>query len=389
MWCNCFISCSYYVFPQPQSTPEKDTDVLTAKAILKNSQKLILQMSWNWDFLHHLFEGTKDRIPAMSDAALKVINKYHTDHFGFDLNHGGIKIKNTVSNIIERAYHKAPISFNGLQHSIKHLSDQGRDMYREASDSLMSMRLHSILDMLAHNARGVFRYSEDKVYAFVDAAKQLLSKMKFEKTDRAIQTFSSLIKHIFRYIREVEFTIPGTDVVVHGSEIMDKLSSSMTFEYNELKFSVHQGFDLLRKTINDFIHAIAEKGQSFITYLQNENAVIASQVDAIHADIMQSSVQHIQEAKIRVAEYRDLTNLMIQEAFNALNMERVNNDTKEIITIFQSHLYGGLNEFVDLMRRTSQSTAPYIKVSKAKMDIEIPLPFIWKSFNEWPKQSMH
>lgn len=347
----------------------------------------------------------------MSDAVLKVINKYHTDHFGFDLNRGGIKLKNTVSNVIERAYHEALVSFNGLQHSMKHLSDQGRDMYREASDSLMSMRLHSILDMLANNERGVYRYSEDKVHAFVDA-KQLLSKMKFtmpgtkEKlsglemfqqarrsvsraTERAVQRFSSLMEQIFRYIREVEFTIPGTDVVVRGNEIVDNLSSSVTFEYNELKFSVHRGFDLFRKTINVFIHAIADKGQSFITYLQNENAVIASQVDAIHTAIKQTSIQHIQEAEIRVAEYRDLANLMIQEAYHALNMERVNNDTKEVISIFQSHLYGGLNEFVDLMRRTSQSTAPYIKVSETKMDIEIPLPFIWKSFSELPKQSRH
>lgn len=366
-------------------------------------------MSWNWDFLHHLLEGTKDRIPAMSDAVHKVINKYHTDHFGFDLNRGGIKLKNSVSNVIQRAYHEATMYFNGLQHSIEHLSDQGRDMYREASDSLMSMRLHSILDMLENNARRVYRYSEDKVHAFVDAAKQLLSKIKFtlpgtkEKlsglemlqlahlsvsraTDRAIQRFSSLMEQIIRYIREAEFTIPGTDVVAHGNEIMDKLSSSVTFEYNELKFS---GFDLFRKTINDFIHAIAEKGQSIITYLQNENVVMASQVDAIHTDIMQSSIQHNQRAKIRVAEYRDLTNLMIQEAYHALNMESVNNDTKEVISIFQSHLYGGLNEFVDLMRRTSQSTAPYITVSETKMDIEIPLPFIWKSFSEWPKQSRH
>lgn len=369
-------------------------------------------MSWNWDFLHHLFEGTKDRIPAMSDTVLKVINKYHMDHFGFDLNQGGIKLKNTVSNVIERAYHEAPMSFNGLQHSIKHLSDQGRDMYREASDSLMSMRFHSILDMLSNNARGVYRYSEDKIYAFVDAAKQFLRKIKFtipgtkEKlsglemlqlarrsvsraTDRAIQRFSSLMEQIFRYMRDVEFTIPGTDVIVRGNEIMDNLSSSMTFEYNKLKFSVDRGFDWFRRTINDFILAIAEKGQNFITYLQNENAVIASEVDAIHTDIMQSSIQHIQEAEMRVAEYRDLTNLMIQEAYRALNMERVNNDTKEVISIFQSHLYGGLNDFVDLMRRTSQSTAPYIKVSETKMDIEIPLPFIWKSFSEWPEQSRH
>lgn len=348
----------------------------------------------------------------MSNAVLKFINKYHTDHFGFDLNRGGMKLKNTMSNVIERAYHEVPMSFNRLQNSIKYLGDQGKDMYRKASDSLMSMRMQNIIHRLAHEAREVLKYSEDKLYAFLDAVTQFLSNTRFtmpgteEKlsslemfqlarrsvsraTDRAIQRFASLMEKICRYIREVEFTIPGTDVVVNGNEIMDKLKSSMGFAYDQLKLSVRRGLNLLHKTVNDLVQAIAEKGENFITYLQDENMEIASQVDAIHAEIMQSSKQHIEEAKICVAEYKDLTKLKIQQAYHALNRERVNNDTKEIINILQSHLYGGLNEFVDLMRRTSQSTAPYIKVSETKMDIEIPLPFLWKSFSEWPKQSRH
>ncbi|XP_045919657.1 apolipoprotein B-100 [Micropterus dolomieu] len=398
------------LFSRYLSTPEKDTDVFTGKATLRNSQKLILQTSWNWEFLHDVIEGTKDRIPAMTNALLKFINKYHTAHFGFDLNRGGMKLKNTVSNIIERVYYEVPLSFDTLQNSIEHLSDQGKDVYRKASDALMSTSVQDVINTLAHKARQILKQSKEKTYILLDAVKKFLSDTKYtvpgseEKlssmemfqrarrtvsraTDRAIQRFTSLMEKISIYIREIEFTIPGIDVVVNGNEIMDKVTSSTRSVYDQLRHSVHRGYDLLLKTVHDLFQVIAEKGENFFSYLKDENMKISSQVDTIHAEVLQSFKQHIQEAKRCVAEYKDFTKLKIQGAYNNLSREHVNNSTKEFFGILQSHLYGGLNESVSLMKRTSQSTAPYIRVSKNKMDIEIPLPFLWRSFSEWPTQS--
>ncbi|XP_078030967.1 apolipoprotein B-100 isoform X4 [Epinephelus lanceolatus] len=398
------------LFGRYLSTPERDTDIFTAKVTLRNSKKLVLQMSWNWDFLHDVIEGTKDRIPVMTDTVLKFINKYHTIHFGFDLNRGGMKLKNTVSNVIERAYHEVPLSFNTLQNSIKHVSDQVKDMYRTASDGLMSMSVQDVIDRLAHEARQVLKHIGDKIYVLLGAVTQFLSDTKFtlpeseeklsslemfqracqsvsKATDRAVQRFASLAKKTSRYIRGITFTVPGTDVVVNGNKIMDKLMSSVRSAFDQLRHSVSRGFSWLHKTFNGLLQVITENAENFITYLQDENVEIASQVDAIYAKVLQSSNQHTNEVKRYVADYKDLTKLRIQEAYNALSMVRVNNDAKEFISILQSDLYRGLNETVDLLRRTSLCTAPYIRVSSERLDFEIPLPFLWKSFSKWPMQS--
>ncbi|XP_074517715.1 apolipoprotein B-100 isoform X1 [Sebastes fasciatus] len=390
------------LFSRYPSTPETDTDVFTAKATLRNSQKLILQTSWNLDFLHDVMEGTKDRIPAMTDAVLRFINKYHSAHFGFDLNRGGLKLKNTVSNVIERAYHEAPMSFSTLQNSIEHLSDQGLEMYRNTSDSLMSVSVQGVKDKV----RQEIRRHEGKIRVLLEEAIQFLrdirvtlpgsgenlsglevfsraAKSVSRATDRAIQRIADLVEKISSYIRGVEFTIPGTDVVVSGNEIMDKSGSSMS----SIRRLVHRGFSLLDETVIQLVTMIAEKAENLITYLKAQNVEIGPQVDAIYAEVLQSSNQHTEEAKRYVAEYKDHAKLKIQEAYNALSTERVNNDAMEFLGILQSYLNGGLNETIDLMRRTSQSTAPYIRVSNKKMDFEIPLPFLWKSFSEWPTQS--
>ncbi|XP_062253526.1 apolipoprotein B-100 isoform X1 [Platichthys flesus] len=381
------------LFSRYLSTPEKDTDVFAAKATLRSSQKLILQMSWNLDFLNDAIEGTKERIPAMNNAVLKFINKYHTAHFGFDLNRGNMKLKNTVSNAIERVYNEVPISLNSLQSSIQHLGE--------------SINVKVVLDKLPHEAEQVLQRVDRHIIALLIEVKELFNATKFtvpgseEKlstlymfvhahrslsiaTDRAIQRFAHLMEKVSRYIREVEFTIPGTKVIVNVKEIIEKLEFTTRSAYDQLRESLHRGFSLLHVTVNSLFQVIVEKTKNIITYLKDEKVEIASQVDAVYGEVLKSSKHQVEKAKRQMGEYKDLTKLKIQEAYNALNMESANNNTKEFISILQSQLYGGLHEGVDLMRRASQNTAPYIRVTNKKTEIEIPLPFRWKSFSNWP-----
>ncbi|KAG7510147.1 apolipoprotein B-100 [Solea senegalensis] len=393
------------LFSRYLSTPEKDLDVFTAKATLKNSQKLILQMQWNWDFLHAVIEGTKDRIPAMNDAVLKFINKYHTAHFGFDLNRGSMKLKNTVTNVIERAYNEGPVSLNTLQSSVKHLGDKGSDMYREASDSLMSINVRDVIGSTADKVTQVLRRSEELINIWLDAVRQFLSDIKVKvpgseekisslqvfqqtrrslsrATDRASQRFASVMKEIARFVRGIKFTIPGTEVVVKGNEFMDNLTMTTASAYDQLRRTLRRGFSLLGDVVNNLFQMITERAENFITYLKDENKEIAPQVDDMYGELLQLSKHNIEEAKRLVAEYKQLTRLNIQEGYNAITKEEVNSRIVELIGILQSHLYSDLNEFVDLMRLVSESTEPYIRVTNKKADIEIPLPFRWKSFSQ-------
>ncbi|XP_034531344.1 apolipoprotein B-100 [Notolabrus celidotus] len=398
------------LFSRYLSSPEKDTDVLTAKATLKNSQKLMFQMSWNWDFLNDFIEGAKMKIPAITDAVVKFINKYHMAHFGFDVSRGGMKLKNTMSNVIERAYHEVPLSFDSLQDSITNTLDQGKEMYRKASDRLMSIDVQDFMDRLAREVKPALKHSEGKILDMLDAITEFLGKVKFpvpgseeelsglemirkarrsvtRAADRATQRFAGLLEKVSNSIREIELTIPGTGVVVNGNEIMDKLETAAKNALNQVVRLMRRGFEWLLQTVNDFMQVIAEKGDRVMNYLQKQNAEIAPDIEAFHANVLESSERRIEEAKRFVSEYKDLTKMNIQEVYSAFNMERVNTNAYEFISILQSHLHGGLNEGVDLIRQASQSTAPYLKVSNKKMEVEIPLPFLWKSFSDWPTQS--
>uniref|UniRef100_A0A3Q4MFX2 Uncharacterized protein n=1 Tax=Neolamprologus brichardi TaxID=32507 RepID=A0A3Q4MFX2_NEOBR len=377
------------------SSPDRDTDVFAAKVSLRNSQKFFVQTSWNRDFLWDVMEGTKHRVPAMTDAVFKCINKYHTSHFGFDINRGSKKLKNTLSYAIERAYDQVPVSCPTLQDWVQNFADGARDNYRKASDVLMSMTVQDAIDRLFETVKRVMKQCENNMNVLLDAALQFVNDTRFivpgserklslmeavQEARSAIQRINGLVENISTDIRKIRFTVPGSDAFVSGDEIMEKVGNIL----DQLRKGVISAINVLHLTAAGCLRVVAEKAESFLAYLQDQNSEISSKVDAIYADVRQFSEQHGEEAQRCTTEYRDLIKLKTQKALNALSMERVNDGSSRIISILQVRFYEGLEASVALMTRVSQSTAPYVRVSEQKMDIEIPLPFLWRSFSEWP-----
>lgn len=378
-------------------------------ASLRNSQKLVLQTTWNWEFFDNMIEGFKSRIPAMTDAVLKFINKYHTSHFGFNLNRGGVKLRNAISNMVEKAYGEIPAIVTTTQDLVQTLSDQGKDIYRKVLDGLMSLNVDDAGHQLVREVRVAFRHTRDRIRHLLEAVAEFFSKTKFtvpgsesmlsivemfQKAgqsssrvfDGAVQLFSSFLENIYELIRSSEFTVPGVDIIVNGGEIMDKMEAFIEATFKHMKNSINQVFSLFQKTVNEVFKIMAETLEVFLAYLKDHNEEITYQVDALYAEMLQSSKQHTDEVKIRLAEFKDLLELNIQEAYSMVSVNEVNDRTRELISLLQSNLSEALSESVDQIQKASQSTAPYVRVSKEKVDIEIPLPFLWRSFNEWPFQ---
>jgi len=409
------------LFSRYLASPDKDTDIVTVKATLKNSEKLSLLMAWNLDGLHHMIEGSKDRMPAVTETLLKFVNKHHTAHFGYDVNRASMKLKNSLSNVIERAYHEVPMQINTLQNSMSQLSDQGRQMYRNAVDSVPNMQ--ELRDRFVDSAREVLQRSEQNIKVLLDAVMKFLSDTTFnlpgfeeklsgqeiylrvstsvsKAVDRAVQRFSGLMETITdtigSHIRGIDFSIPGTDIEVNGRKALERLQSAVGTVQDQLAQAVSGwetvSLEMIFQKVGDLLQLCVQKAEELIASLGAENLEFTSNIniDGIYAEIqntIQSTEHQLAEVKRSAAEYKDLAKMKIQEVYNEMNKTQVNEDLKDLIGVFQSHLFGGLNEFIDLMRQASQSTAPYLRVSNKKMDVDVPLPFFWKSFSELPTRT--
>lgn len=374
---------------------------------------LSVQTSWNIDFLHDYIEGLKDRLPAITAAVLKFINKYHTEHYGFDLNRGGMKWKNTLSNAIELAHQDIAESLNVLQELVEQLGSQSISNF----DSLLSTGVlvrNSISDkvqlfskhgeQVIENTFNAISYhvlrnitlslpGSDEKLTGLELAHKALDSISMG-IDRAINRFSRLMIAIWntvtRNIRGIEFTIPGTTTVVRGQEILEELMSAWKSLLEQKRQGVRiwkeMSWETLFQSFYDILQMWINKAKVLLDSLRAEHQELADQMYAIYTEgknTLKSSKEHIEEAKKHLAQYKDLAKLNIQEVYNDMNMKRVNSDLEDIISIAQSHIEGRLGVFQEILK-TVKDIVSYFRFSKNKLDMNIPLPFLWKSFTEWP-----
>ncbi|XP_014878835.1 apolipoprotein B-100 [Poecilia latipinna] len=370
------------VFSRYLSTPGQDTNILTAKASLRNSDKLVLQTSWSWDSVNDLIMGFKDRIPLMTNALIKFLNKYHTSHFGFDLNRGSVKLRNAVLNLIEKIHREFQDFVSTMQDSVQTTADRGKDTYMKASDILRFTDMLNLTDILMDEVRGGLKHTWHSTDVLLCPVRDFLNNKTLsvpgsgEKMSM-MEMFSSVMKGISEQIRWAAFTIPGTDVVLDGNKIMETVK-------RDVVAMVHHVMEFLQRTLKDVLQLLAEKAEHLRVYVEDQNLKLSPLVQLVHRKIGTFSRQHTDQAQTFVSAYKDLVQLKVHEAYSAFSMERVNSATKGFISTLQSNLSQTVSESLNVMKTVSQSAAPHIRVGKEKLDVEVPLPFLWKSFSEWP-----
>ncbi|KAM8833273.1 apolipoprotein B-100 isoform 1-T1 [Synchiropus picturatus] len=391
------------LFGRYLASPEKDADVFTAKATLRDPQKLVLNTAWELDILHHVIEGTKDRVPAVSEALLSCINKYHVEHFGFDVQQGGNKIKRAILRSIDGTFYESPITAESLRNFVTSVCKHAKIWYMKASNLLMSLNLQEairnldkLVDDAVEGATNKIRGLLDRLSSFLrnirvtlPGSKEKMSALEVihhvhgvvkKIVDQAVLRFQKFQARLRESTRHIQFNIFGIDVQVRGDEVEEKVKQVYREVTGPLAMLLYGGALRLERIFRTAV----EKAQNLIDFLSEKNKNLAPKVDQLCSEAIKKSIRDIEEARRDVVTFKNHMKATVQEIFDSLTVDHLNNNTVEVIDVFQSHLYGGLNEYIDLVRRASHSAEPYVRMTNKKMDVEVPLPFLWRSFSEWP-----
>uniref|UniRef100_A0A4W4GAX0 Vitellogenin domain-containing protein n=1 Tax=Electrophorus electricus TaxID=8005 RepID=A0A4W4GAX0_ELEEL len=416
----------YYgkLFSRYLSTPDKDTDLLSFKATLKNSKKLNLQTSWQMNGFFDMLNGFKVRLPAITVAIRDFIDKYHKAHFGMDLNHAALKLKNAVSNNMDKLYSGLHRTFDALQNSVELLSQQSKEMLEWTRNSMPEIDIQEMSSRMSKNVRELLRHYESNVKVLLDAIMKFLSETKFHlpgleekltgqelynKMRRSISTaikrassrFTSLMETIAntiaRYISGMNFSLPGTSIVINSKEILKDIKSAVRSAHDRIIQTMKrwEGMRLenLLQNLSDVIKFCIQRAGEFITSLKTERLKeLSAHINGIYTEasnnpMMQEITRQIQVARTNAAEYKDNAKLKVQEVYNEISMEHLNSKINEHISVLENHLRAHTEDIIEYAKNASQHTQPYIRVSNKKIDVDIPLPFYWSSFSEWPSMT--
>lgn len=407
-----------------QSSPDKDIDLLSFKVTLKNSERLNLQTSWQLNGFFEMVNGIKVRLPDMTAALYDFVNKYHKAHFGIDLKHAALKLKNAIANNIDRAYSNIPKAFDAIQNSAENLSQQSKALMKRTMNSMPEIHFQDVISQVSVKVKELLQHYESNVRVLLDAVMKFLGETKFhlpglkEKltgqelyykmrrsvsmaVKRAASRFTSLMEMIVDtiagFVSEINFSLPTTHFVVNGKEILRNLKSALKSTQDRIIQAMKkwEGLKLenLLQNISDLIKLCIQRTEEFITSLKAEkldelsNNLKGIYSEASNTPTMQELARQIQVAKTNVAGYKDKAQLKIQEVCNEISMETLNTEISKSISVLENHLKANIENIIEYSKKVSQHTQPYIKVTSKKADVDIPLPFYWNSFSEWPSMT--
>lgn len=407
-----------------QSTPDKDTDLMSFKVTLKNSEKLSVQVGYHINGLSDMINGLKDRLPSITAALLKFINQYHIDHFGIDLNRAVLKLKNALSNGIDRAYQQIPSLIDALQTSVEQLRQHGKNMWRRTLENFPQIDLQELSGRFFRSANELLQKYESNMRVLFNAAMKFLRDTKFhlpgleekltgqelynrirqsisKTTDRITTGFFSLMEtiadYISSYINKVEFTLPGTTKVISGKNILKDLRSAMKSAKDQIMQAIEGWENLKLETVfQDLLNSVRvyiQRAEEFLNSLRTEKLEeISSRINGIYKEagnlqVTQKIREWMREAKRGLSELRDFAKSKVQELYNEISMEKLNSNLNDLLMVLESYINSLFKSYLAFMKSLPSYTEPYVRVSNKKTDVDIPLPFYWKSFSEWPSMA--
>ncbi len=406
-----------------QSTPDKDTDLMSFKVTLKNSEKLSIQVGYHMNGLSDMINSLKDRLPSIITSLHKFMNQYHISYFGIDLNRAALKLKNSLSNGIDRAYQEIPRMLDALQNSIEQFRQQGKKMWRRPLDNFPQIDLQELSRRFSVSANEFLQKYESNMRVLLDAAMKFLRDTKFhlpgleEKLtgqelynriresiskviDRATTSFFSLMEAIADtvsgHINKVEFTLPGTTKVISGKNIFNDLRVAMKSAKNQIMQAI-EGWENLKveKVFQDLLKSVKvyiQKAEEFLNSLNKKLEEISSHINGIYKEagnlqVMQNIREWMREAKKWLSELKDFSKNQIQELYNEISKEKLISNLNDLLMLVDSYISSLFKSYIALMKSLPSYTEPYVRVSNKKTDVDIPLPFYWKSFSEWPSMA--
>lgn len=402
-----------------QSSTDKDSDLLSFKVTLKNSDKLNLQTSWHSNNFYEMLDGFKTKLPDITAAIHDFVNKYHKAHLGVDLKRVSVRFRNAISNNIDK-YGDFPKVLDSMQNSIEQLSLQTKDTLNKMLKNLPEINCQDFINKVTDKIKEQLQMYESNVRVVFDAIIKFLSETKFQlpgfdekltgqelynkirrfistTIKRAASRFTSLMETIAdtfaSFITEINFSIPGTNYIFNGRDMLENVKSATKSAQNEIVQAMKrwEGMKLesLLQNISDFVKSSIQSVRKFISSLKTEQYEdLSSCVNGIFSKIsntpaIQSISKQLQAAKANAIKYKDEALKTIQDFLSEMSSDSLKSVINDVLLFLEHLIHTTTDEVGEFIKKISQNK-PSIKISSKKIDIDIPLPFFWNSFSDWP-----
>lgn len=370
------------------SEPTTDIDIFGLKMSLMNSEKLNLQTTWNMEMPYEMMLRLKNFVPTIMEM---------------------------VSNHAVRTYNTVYRHARSLEGSYEQVREQGKVMFRRAFDNLAAVNPSSVMTAMTDKTILLLKEYQKKVEIVLDAVVKFLRETKFqipgyeqrlsglevyqkcsafvadvseEAVQKIPQYFSSMFTSVFDYFQAIEFTLPGSNYIVSGREILDDLFVVLRKIQDQVivtvrKLSNIQLEDIINK-FSAFLQFTTEQSEKFLQTLKSQNVEKLSTFvadvynDAINSRIMTDVAEQVEEARRIVIEYLNAVRAKLQNILADISTEQLQADIQSWIDLSVKRVNLFHNNVIRMLKEKSKRVEPFVRVGDRQMEVDIPLPFVAK-----------
>ncbi|XP_032399124.1 apolipoprotein B-100 [Etheostoma spectabile] len=363
------------------SEPTTDIDILGLKMSVINSKKLNLQTTWNMEMPYEMMLGLKKQVPTViemvSDPAVRTYNTLY--RFARSL-------------------------------SFEQAIEQGKMVFRWGFDNIVAV-IHTIETTVPEKTIFILRVYQKRVEIVLKFLKetkfqipgyeqrlsglevyQKCSAFVADVSEEAVQKvpeyFASMFRAVLDYFQAIEFTLPGSNHVVRGREILDDLFVALMKIQDQLiatirKLGEIQLEDILNK-FSAFLQFTAEQSEKFFQTLKSENVMKLSTFvsdvcnDAINSRVLADVTRQVEEVQKIVVEYLNAVRAKIQIILADMSFEQLQADIQSWIDLLVKRINAFHNNIIKTLKEKSKNVEPFVRVGDRQMEIDIPLPFAAK-----------
>ncbi|GAA6228828.1 apolipoprotein B-100-like [Lates japonicus] len=370
------------------SEPTTDIDILGLKMSVMNSKKLNIQTTWNMEMPYEVMLGLKKQVPTVmemvSDPAVRTYNEIY-------------KHARRVGDSIEQA------------------RKQGKVMFKRAVDNLAAVNPSNVLTTVTDKTILILKEYQKKVEIILGAVVKFLRETKFQipgyeqrlsglevyqkfsafvadVSEEAVQKipeyFTSMFTTVLDYFQAIEFTLPGSNHIVSGREILDDLSVALRKIQDQIIVTVRKLGDIQLEDIiqkfSAFMQFTTEQSERFLQTLKSQNVEkLSTFVTDVYNDVINSPLlidvaRQVEEAHRIVMEYLKVVRAKIQNVLADISTEQLQADIQSWIDSSVKRLNAFQNNIIRTLKEKSKNVETFVRVSDRQMEVDIPLPFIAK-----------
>ncbi|KAM3603035.1 uncharacterized protein V6R79_015481 [Siganus canaliculatus] len=369
------------------SEPTTDIDILEVKMAM-DAAKLNLQSAWNMEMPYEVVFQLKSYFPKFVGTVYQVTDVIHRSF---------TRQARRLGAYFEQAREQAKVMFNMAVENLAEV-DPSNVMTTVMDKSVVILkeyqkRLEIVFDAVIKFLRET-RFQipgyEQKLSGLEVYSKfsSFVADVSEEAVEKIPEYFTTMFTAVLDFFKSVEFTLPGSNYIVSGREILDDLSVALRRIQDQVIVTVRKlenvELEDIMKRISAFSKFVTEQSEKLLETLKSQNVEKLSTFvtdvynDAVNSRVLADVAKQVEEVRRIIVEYVEAVRAKIQDILADMSLEQFQVDIQSWIDLMAKRMNVFQNNVMNTLKEKTKDVEPYVRVGDRHMEVEIPLPFVAK-----------